>query len=1325
MPVGDPITPNRPATTQTIAMQIIGGNAGSNIPIETAADGYDYMQQQEEEQQAPAPVMPQRVPGVNYERLSTTPVSATPTSPTGYIHKNNDPKAPGYYYDYSWMGQDLLNTGIPVTILSASPDGNASSSFKTTVINNQAVAVNQQGNGYVATQSGWKPLDPQDVPTSLIPQAQAVIDIARLPNRYVPQASSNIASALSNILTNNGQTQLTAAQAEAIAGANVGYRGSYGGYSGTAAQNLPGAITAANNIISQPVIAPVKETPLVNTGTLRLLFPDVPITVEQKSKIEQGIAASKLTATDRDDLFWSNENEKYNENLIGLSAQYHSLALKSDKVEPLNPFEMLGDAALRYQQSSRNLTGKNFTQLPSSDDYNNLLKNNPGSFLYQPADVMPNVPVQNLDNYFTNVAKEGPGQSSTISSPVSASVGGNNGSWLDNLNSQIGGMLGIRVDAFNADTAEKIGGSAPVQELPKFDEYYKNKLDTYTADLAAWEQSDKTNETQYNYLLSEKKNVDNLSIAADALGMSRWEIANLKAADEANQQVKKQDTGIFAVFNDFISSRMPVLKENNDNSIYPTASSGSKPYYLLTPLIGEERATSLGETVTGPVQFLQSVIPTTPRWTRESYANIKENPAFGIPAAAFSIALTGVGAGARTIGVGTKVLGPTAMGGKVYQAASKGASALLAGLFANYAAEETTGTSLIGMGENAAGKIGTVAQGKEPETTTFEDVQKKFPGWDVAAHNANRLELEAGIAVGAFKVGQKAGDIITGYQSTRSLPSIEKLATDKSTPLKQSDLIIPSEEGFPTNPTLKTRDLVASFKEGKMTTIPESNLVKTKMSGTNRPLTAEELTGNSQGIAAPGTTDIYSGAEYPHLKAGFIDSGHSEIPGMSTSPKGLSYFTKAGTGIGNTFGITNDLLGIYRRPTMYVTGVKKGKYTQVPEDVLHTPTGGKSINDPTNPRNIAIGKWIRENNVPYDQPIIGQHGKSEFEFHLRAGGGVTTEPIAYYKDAGIRIPVERVTLTGEASPKYIETAGEVGTTLKVGETSTKSNQDIVDNIFGGVKTASKSYSPTKVAYSAVSIPTTPSNLKTSPPNFKTSPSSIKSKSGLKIAGPSILSKTQLHTPNTPSLNKIYTSPSPSQYQITTSKSPSSPSVTEPSPSVTTPRRYTPPDYTPPTSPASPSYKPSSPVSSPPSSFYISYITGITTPGSPRTPTTPPYTGRYSGGVPFVAPPGTGGGAGRGKGHGQIIVANPLRDITIASGATKYRFEKAFGGFGGSIKSSVGATPVQRGNLNPVSRITTPNIKAYKPKRQQNSNMGVNIAGLFSSSKKKGKKGRVF
>jgi len=1301
MPVGDLITPNQPAT-QTIAMQIIGGNAGSNIPIETAADGYDYLQQQAEQKTMN-----------KYNSIVNDPEYQAKVAAAQEQYKRDNPMITGgsftekspaiYQFNNDIAFQKLVIDAAKREMISSQNYGNS-----------EGVVVAQ--NKYVNAVNKLNSILEQG------PDAYTYKEIPKYSQgstaqNYNTGGNAGIATALSNILTNNGKNELTAAQAQSIAGMQAGYRGSYGGSSGAAYQNLPGVITTANNIISQPVIAPVKETPLVNTGTLRLLFPDVPITVEQKSKIEQGIAASKLTATDRDDLFWGSENEKYNENLIGLSAQYHSLALKSDKVEPLNPFERLGDEALHYQQLSRNLTGKNLTQLPSSDDYDNLVKNNPGSFLYQPADVMPNVPVQNLDNYFTNVAKEGPGESSTISSPVNASIGGNNGSWLDNLNSQIGGILGIRADAFDADSAQKISGSASVQETPKFDEYYKNKLDTYTADLAAWEQSDKTNETQYNYLLSEKKNVDSLSTIADGLGIFRGEIANLKAADE----VKKQDTGIFAGFNDFISSRMPDLKEKTDNSIYPVASSGSKPYYLLTPLIGEERATSLGETVTGPVQFLQSVIPTTPRWTRESYANIKENPAFGIPAAAFSIALTGVGAGARTVGVGTKILGPTATGGKVYQAASKGASALLAGLFANYAAEETTGTSLVSMGENAAGKIGTVAQGKEPETTTFEDVQKKFPGWDVAAHNANRLELEAGIAIGAYKVGQKAGDILTGYQSTRGLPSIEKLATDKSTPLKQSDLIIAAEEGFPTNPTLKTRDLVASFKEGKMTTIPESNLIKTKMSGTNRPLTVEELTGNSQGIAAPGTTDIYSGAEYPHLKAGFIDSGHSEIPGMSTSPKGLSYFTKAGTGIGNTFGITNDLLGIYRRPTMYAIGVKKGKYTQVPEDVLHTPTGGKSINDPTNPRNIAIGKWIREVNAPYDQPIIGQHGKSEFEFHLRAGGEVTTKPVAYYKDAGIRIPVERVTLTGKASPKFVETAGEVGTTLKMGETSTKSNQDIVDNIFGGAKTTSKSYSPTKVAYSAVSIPSAASGLKSSPPNFKTSSPSIKSKSGLKIAGPSVLSTTQIYNPQTPSLNKIYTSPSPSQYQIT--KSPSSPSVTEPSPSVTTPRsRITPPDYTPPTGST---YKPSSPVSSPPSSFYISYITGITTPGSPRTPTTPPYTGRYSGGVPFLAPPGTGGGGAVGRGHGQIEIANPLRDITIATGTTKYRFQKTFGMLGGGIKSSVGASPVKRGNLNPVSRITTPNIKAYKPKRQQNSNMGVNIAGLFSSSKKKGKKGRIF
>jgi hypothetical protein len=103
---------------------------------------------------------------------------------------------------------------------------------------------------------------------------------------------------------------------------------------------------------------------------------------------------------------------------------------------------------------------------------------------------------------------------------------------------------------------------------------------------------------------------------------------------------------------------------------------------------------------------------------------------------------------------------------------------------------------------------------------------------------------------------------------------------------------------------------------------------------------------------------------------------------------------------------------------MYVVGAKKGEYTRIPESVLHTPTGGKSINDPTNPRNIAIGKWIEKVNAPPEKPIIGQHGKSEFEYHMRAGSEVKTEKIGYYKDAGRIIVVERVTPTGKISPKY-------------------------------------------------------------------------------------------------------------------------------------------------------------------------------------------------------------------------------------------------------------------------------------------------------------------
>jgi hypothetical protein len=454
--------------------------------------------------------------------------------------------------------------------------------------------------------------------------------------------------------------------------------------------------------------------------------------------------------------------------------------------------------------------------------------------------------------------------------------------------------------------------------------------------------------------------------------------------------------------NKWVRSKIPELKPDDRNPSPLFASyqtNEGKNVYLL----GSDLGPKVDTLTKGPIKFVGSLIPGSRQWSEETVANVRENPGFGLPMAAFSIVLVGVGTAGRSTGIGERLLAPTTRAGGVYQFGSQVASAGLVTLFADYGLKETTGTGLFDIASNEYRRA--VTGGKSENTLTM--MQKNFPGWNTASRKANRIELEAGIALGTYLGANALGSRITGFQRTRNTARMER----------QEELITPAREGFPVNPAIRTRDLAESFRQGRMATIPASNLARTRLSATGRRMTPADFPANPQRLAGEGMTDIWSGADYPHLNTGRINAGHSEIPGMSTSPSGLSHFTKPGTGIGS-FGITNDLFGFYRLPTMYVTGVRSGRYTRVPERILRTPTEGRGINDPRNPRNIAIGQWVEANNVPYDQPFIGQHGKSEFEFHLRQGAEVNTQTIGYYVDAGVRIPIQRFTLTGRQAPGY-------------------------------------------------------------------------------------------------------------------------------------------------------------------------------------------------------------------------------------------------------------------------------------------------------------------
>jgi hypothetical protein len=228
----------------------------------------------------------------------------------------------------------------------------------------------------------------------------------------------------------------------------------------------------------------------------------------EKSAIEQGITNSKLTPQKSDDLFWENENQKYQQNIMGFSSQWNSWANKQNTNTGVNPFSLIEDASLHNQQLSRNLTGKNLTQLPSTADYTNMLKNNNG-YYFQPSDVMPNIPVNtNMDQLYSAVANEGTSRFLTQITPQSTKVssgtpmnymggvvsspgldlttpvvmGNKSSGGLSDLNSKVSGMLGIgTASGFEQEKPAPVVSKSPTTPLyftPYGTSLPQNEMDT-------------------------------------------------------------------------------------------------------------------------------------------------------------------------------------------------------------------------------------------------------------------------------------------------------------------------------------------------------------------------------------------------------------------------------------------------------------------------------------------------------------------------------------------------------------------------------------------------------------------------------------------------------------------------------------------------------------------------------------------------------------------------------------------------------------------------------------------------------------------------------
>ena len=432
--------------------------------------------------------------------------------------------------------------------------------------------------------------------------------------------------------------------------------------------------------------------------------------------------------------------------------------------------------------------------------------------------------------------------------------------------------------------------------------------------------------------------------------------------------------------------------------------STEKSFYLL----GDE----LGPKVAAPVRFASSLLPTSPAWSEQSYENIRKDPLFAAPWIVLSVMLPGAGAIGRSVG-----LAPLAQSA-TYKIGSKVAATAMLAFFADYGAKEITGTSLLDLA-SAEYKY-TVTGGKSEHP--FATLQRQFIGWDKATENANKLELSAVAAYAAYSAADWAGMRVSEIARTRG-----------NTLLEGREFALNSREGFPVNAQITEGDLIESFMQGKLATVNPSKLAKTEWSITGRRFAAEDFPANPQVMAKRGAntntlfngdrivisgeTDIFSGADFPYLAKGNVGHSASELDVSFYAPDAVTYFTKPGTG-GSGFGITNDILGLGRMPTMYVSGVVEGDYVTVPRNVVNTPTRGMSMNDPLNPRNIAVQDWINTN-APYGKPILVQYGKSEFQFLVRAGSETTTPTrVGYYMDNGMRIPLDRVSFTGKVAPGF-------------------------------------------------------------------------------------------------------------------------------------------------------------------------------------------------------------------------------------------------------------------------------------------------------------------
>ncbi len=404
--------------------------------------------------------------------------------------------------------------------------------------------------------------------------------------------------------------------------------------------------------------------------------------------------------------------------------------------------------------------------------------------------------------------------------------------------------------------------------------------------------------------------------------------------------ISKENQGGYLI--DIITSPVREFTKTPAGSAIVMGAIGPKNYFTLTnPNLGKET----WEAAKGQVMFAQGAIPMSPEWSKDTYENIRQDPMRGAVSAGLTIALVGIGTGARMTGVGavgSRFLTPISTSGAVYQTASKVISAGMIGVYANDVSTRVTGSSL--------SQWVPIGQTKEQMGGGyFEGIQKRFPGWMESRKQLNVVETQELLPMAvAYKATSFVGDKLVGWARTRGVP--ENVNPKASGYMR--------EEGFPKNDYITTKDLVDSFNTGTITLKSPAKLAETTMAPGGEPI-SRIPTGSQIGVPA-GKTFIYHGGEVPvTLMRGYVGGQSSEIPALFASPQRLGHFTKAGT-TGEGYGVTSDILGLYKQPWAARIVVQSGVYQEIPSEILNAkyPHTEMTVNNPLHPKNVAIADWI-------------------------------------------------------------------------------------------------------------------------------------------------------------------------------------------------------------------------------------------------------------------------------------------------------------------------------------------------------------------------------